>query len=75
MLPYIAVLTSAIGVKRRFEGRKLSLRCWPLLGVKTTASGSWNAVVNAPIKNTAFLDVKDCIEILMPADSETEWWS
>ena len=51
------------------------MRCWPLPGVKTTASGSWNAVVNAPIKNTAFLDVKDCIEIIMPADSETEWWS
>ena len=40
----------------------------------TTASGGWNAVVNAP-KNTAFLDVKDCIEIIMPADSETEWRS
>ena len=30
---------------------------------------------NAPIKNTAFLDVKDCIEMITPADSETEWWS
>ena len=34
-----------------------------------------NISVNAPIKNTAFLDVKDCIEMITPADSETEWWS
>ena len=34
-----------------------------------------NISVNAPIKNTAFFDVKDCIEMITPADSETEWWS
>ena len=34
-----------------------------------------NISVHAPIKNTAFLDVKDCIEMITPADSETEWWS
>ena len=34
-----------------------------------------NISVNAPIKNTAFLDMKDCIEMITPADSETEWWS
>lgn len=50
----------------------MSLRCWLLLGVKTMANGSWNAVVNAPIKNTAFLDVKDCVEMITPVDSETE---
>ena len=60
------------GYKRRFEGRKLPSRCWLLLGVKTTASGSWNMVVNAPIKSTAFLDVKDCIEMIAPVDGETE---
>ena len=32
-----------------------------------------NISANAPIKNTAFLDVKDCIEMITPADSETEW--
>ena len=31
-----------------------------------------NISVNAPIKNTAFLDVKDCIEMIAPVDGETE---
>ena len=43
-----------------------------MLGVKTTASGSWNMVVSAPMKNAAFLDVKDCIEMIAPVDGETE---
>ena len=31
-----------------------------------------NISVNAPIKNTAFLDVKDCIEMIATVDGETE---
>lgn len=30
-----------------------------------------NISVNAPIKNTAFLDVKDCIEMIATVDGET----
>ena len=51
----------------RFGGWKLSLGCWLLLGVKTMANGSWNVSVNVP-KNTVFLDVKDCVEMVAPAD-------
>lgn len=56
----------------RFGGWKLSLGCWLLLDVKTMTNGSCNVSVNAPIKNTAFLDVKDCVEMIAPVDSETE---
>ena len=56
----------------RFRGWKLSLGCWLLLDVKTMTNGSCNVSINAPIKNTAFLDVKDCVEIITPVDSETE---
>ena len=31
-----------------------------------------NISVNAPIKNTAFFDVKDCIEMIATVDGETE---
>ena len=31
-----------------------------------------NISVNAPIKITAFLDVKDCIEMIATVDGETE---
>ena len=51
----------------RFGGWKLSLGCWLLLGVKTMTNGSWNVSVNVP-KNTVFLDVKDCVEMVVPAD-------
>ena len=54
-----------------FGGWKLSLGCWLLLGVKTMANGSWNVSVNAPIKNTVFLNVKDCVEMVAPADIKT----
>ena len=38
-----------------------------MLGVKTMANGSWNVSVNVP-KNTVFLDAKDCVEMVAPAD-------
>ena len=54
----------------RFGGWKLSWGCWLLLGVKTMANGSCDVSVNAP-KNTVFLDVKDCVEMVAPADIKT----
>ena len=42
--------------------------------VAVHGNDGWNVAVNAPIKNMVFYAMNR-IEMMMPADIETEWWS